>query len=218
MQFKHYLLLSLVCALVMVCAVPLSAQTSQQEDAPSPPHEVQAEPPAAKLFARRSEQIAPQPSSTGNTAETGANDIALGPYRVTYTLTEMDASKKIGTQHYTFVLNADMQRSHTNLQTHLPVQVGAQYEMEHVGITLDSQLEKFQNALKLHSTLDQTSLADNQKKEGENASSPFPPVTRQTTLLSSALMQENQPMTLWKVDLPGSTHVLEVQAELTRVR
>ena len=195
MQSRRSILLSLVCAAVIVCAPPVIH--ASQQNVP-PPDAKQAGPPAK--------------------SEMDAQRTVPGPYRLTYTLTEMDANKKVGTQHYTLVLDADMHRAHTSLQTHVPVQVGATYQIEHIGISLDSQIQKFQNGLELYSTLDQTSLADNQQKEGQSGASPFPPVTRETTLFSSALMQENQPVILWKLDIPGSTHMLEVQAELTRVR
>lgn len=200
MQYRHSLLLSLVC-LTITAAAPVLAQGAQQNGASS------------------SKTGTTQKLASSNSSETNTQRTIDGPYRLTYTLTEIDGNRKVGTQHYTLALDAGGQE-HTQMETRVPVHVGVgtAYTTVHINVILDSHLNQFQNGLELMWGVMQTSLADSLQKVGKNTADQLPPVTRDFNLYGRVLMQEDQPITLCKLDIPGSTHILEVQAELTRIR
>lgn len=143
-------------------------------------------------------------------------------YRLTYTLTEMEGNKKVGTQNYALTLDIGGRPAHTQMEIGVPVRLAGvggtnHYMTEHIGIILDSGLHKFQNGIELSWMVIQTSLADSQQK-GEQVADEPPPVTREFDFSSAVLMQENQPVILLKSDIPGSKHIVEVKAELTRLQ
>ncbi len=196
MKSRRSLLLSLVCITVITCAAPVLAQNSQQH-VPSEPD--------AKQAALRTSPAA---------------------YRLTYTLTEMNGEKKLGSQHYAMALDRDAYnafpgtKSTLRTGTKIPIatkQLGenapsGQFEWSYIdlGLTIDANLRQFNNGLELRTHVIQSAL-DSQEPNSKD------PVVRQTDLETSVLLNEDKPVVLGTLDTPGSTHRLVVQVELTRI-
>ncbi len=72
------------------------------------------------------------------------------------------------------------------------------------------RLHQFANGMELQSHIVQSAI-DTQQSNLKN------PVIRQSDFENSVLLQENKPVIIGTVDLPGTTHVLEIQVELTEL-
>lgn len=135
-----------------------------------------------------------------------------------YTVTEMDGTKRVGSQRYTIVLDVAAPHSHLRLDSLVPVHLGSptspMYDREHVSFVIDASLRKFANGLELTTAAMQGSLA----KIPEQVSADTPPVTRIFDFTTTTLLQENRPVTIGQFDIPGSTRSLQVQVELSKVR
>ena len=145
-----------------------------------------------------------------------------GPYRLTYTLTEMDGTKRVGSQRYAIVLDADARPSHLNLLSNIPVEVRASPngsakfgENMKEETRIDSNLRQFANGMELSTQIGQDSFA-RATNEG-SAADGTPPITRQSLLTNTVLLSPNKPVTIGQLDIPGSTHSLQIQVELSKV-
>lgn len=183
--------------------VPVIAHAAQQKGAPPPPQAGQPAPPHLDRDQRDAQRT------------------ISGPYRLTYTLTEVDGSKRVGSQHYQIVLDAGGSWAQLNLGTKIPIETGAsgtsalpsqtQISYIDVGMTIGATLRQFANGMELSGRVTQSAV-DAQQSLLKT------PVIRQSSLNSTVLLQENKPVILGTVDIPGSTHSLQIQVELTRLR
>ena len=133
-------------------------------------------------------------------------------YRVTYTITEFDAGKKIGLQHYTLTF-ADGQRVVLKDGSRVPYSNGMnQFSVHDVGLNLDATLNASPGVIQLKSKVERTSVAED-KVAGNSTS----PVTRQAELEGTIVLRLGKPAILGSFDIPESTRHLEVEAVIEGV-
>jgi hypothetical protein len=208
MKRKNAFWLSLVFAITFACA-PMLVQAAPQDTPPPPPQALQDMPPL------------PSPPRADQDQRDAQRTIT-GPYRLTYTMTEMDGTKRVGSQRYAIVLDADARPSHVNLQSSIPVEVisAPGFSSKHIDrmkeeARIDANLRQFANGMELSTQVQQDTFA-----RGTNdgpATDVLPPVTRESFLTTTVLLSENKPVTIGQLDIPGSTHVLQIQVELTKL-
>jgi hypothetical protein len=201
MKRKNGFPLLLVLAIIFASA-PVAAHAAQQKDA-SPPQAAQPAP--------------PQPNSAD---QRDAKQTITGPYRITYTLTEMDGSKRVGSHRYAIVLDAgeEVPAAFLKLGSKIPLQTGelqtsppqTQFSYIDVGLNISASLRSFANGLELRTHIVQSAIDTQQPL-------PTDPVIRQTDLQSAVLLQENKSVTIGNMDMLGTTHVLQIQVELTKL-
>jgi type II secretory pathway component GspD/PulD (secretin) len=141
-------------------------------------------------------------------------------YRLTYTITEMDGDKRLGTQHYSMDL-VDGQQTTLNQGSRVPIATGSysaggpapasspvetQFRYQDVGITFDATLTSQANGARLLSNIDQSGVAD------APAGGVPPPILRNSSLKGAYLLTSGKPLVLGTMDLPGSTHHLQIEA------
>lgn len=194
----------LLALTIIFASAPMAANAAQQKDVPP-----QATQPA-------SPQLNPAD-------QRDAQRTVTGPYRITYTLTEMDGTKRVGSQRYAIVLDPgeEVPSAQLKLGSKIPIETGqasslSQIEISYidVGLTIDASLRSYKNGLELRSHIAQSDIdiyIDTQR------SSPKQPVIRQTDFRSAVLLQENKPVIIGNVDMLGTTHVLQIQVELTKL-
>ncbi|MHB1938225.1 MAG: hypothetical protein ACYCOR_16805 [Acidobacteriaceae bacterium] len=209
-KHKNAFWLSLVCGITLACS-PVLAQGAQQDAPPPPPNGQQ---PGARPIS----PLAPLPRL--GLDEWAEQRTVSGPYRLTYTLTEMDGTKRVGSQHYAIMLDADASPTNLRLGTKIPIETGAsganalpsqtQISYIDVGTNIQSKLRQFANGLELSSHVVQSAVDSPQSLLKT-------PVIRQTDLQSTVLLNEDKPIVLGNADTPGSTHSLQIQVELTKV-
>ncbi|MHB1840649.1 MAG: hypothetical protein ACYCPD_12905 [Acidobacteriaceae bacterium] len=158
------------------------------------------------MLAQSAQKDAPPPPPTGSPLpplpslphfdQRDAQRTITGPYRLTYTLTEMDGSKRLGTQRYAIVLDAgrDVPPAQLRLGSKIPLETGefhagsgAQTQISYidVGLNIEASLLLFANGLELRSHVIQSAV-DTQQSLSKD------PVVRQTDFSSAVLLNEGQ--------------------------
>jgi hypothetical protein len=207
MKYKNAFWLSLVCGITLACS-PALAQGAHQ-DAPPPP-------PNGALPGSSLPSLPPL-----NPEQRDAQRTISGPYRLTFTITEMDGSKKVNSQHYVVSGDADAPPTELKLGTKIPIETGAsgagalpplsQITYIDIGLRINARLRKFANGLELSSNISQSAI-DSRETTLKS------PVIRQTSLVSTVLFAEDKLTTLGIMDELGTTHRLQIEVEVTRIR
>jgi type II secretory pathway component GspD/PulD (secretin) len=143
-------------------------------------------------------------------------------YRLTYTIREMDGGRQVGTQQFALVV-ASGGRTIFKQGNKVPIVTGrfneetsnanSQVQYLDVGLNIDATLDAYSDGLRLHTKVEQSSIAD--EKSGIGAQDP---VVRQTTLEGVSTLIQGKPVVLGSLDTPGSTRrqEIEVVSELVR--
>jgi hypothetical protein len=170
------------------------------------------------------DKIYPVPSQNAIVFRASPEDVAVAQklineldrpkknYRLTYTVTEMDGGKQIGTQHYAMVL-ASGQTTSLKLGNRVPVVTGpagsqnAQYTYIDVGMNIDATLTGMGDYAMLKSSVDQSSVAPEKTDVGGGVQQP---VVRQASLRGESFLAPGKSQALGSLDIPGSTSHLNV--------
>lgn len=134
----------------------------------------------------------------------------LHTYRLTYTLTEIESGKKVGVQHFSLTAVSSGQSASLKIGSRVPVMAGSQYNYMDVGLNISANVDEHHNGVQLNTDIDQSTLED-------SAKAGLPPIVRQAQLHTSALLQVSKPMQLGSLDIPGSTHHLDVEVVLEKI-
>jgi type II secretory pathway component GspD/PulD (secretin) len=135
-------------------------------------------------------------------------------YRLTYTITEMDSGKSIGTQHFSMVVVTG-QKTTLKQGSKVPVLTGSydpgsskeqtQYTYLDIGMNFAATLDEFANGVRLQSKVEQSSIAEDRAGAvGQD------PIVRQSVLEGTAFLSLGKPLMLGSVDIPGSTRHLDI--------
>ena len=143
-------------------------------------------------------------------------------YRLTYTLTESDAGKKVGVQHFSMTVDSGS-RASMKLGSKVPVVTGGvtnnlgemkadTYQMTYldVGLNIAATLVEFSNGLQVKTGIEQSSVADSPLAKD--------PIVRQTVLDNTAMLTLGKPVLLGALDTPGSTRHMDIEVVLERVQ
>ena len=143
-------------------------------------------------------------------------------YRLTYTLTESDAGKRIGVQRFAMTIVAG---GHTTLKngSRVPIVTGSfkhdtaasetQVTYLDIGINIDASLDEFANGARLRAKLEQSSVAPEVSGLGTQD-----PVVRQTVLEGTTFLTPGKPTPLGALDVVGSTRHLDVEVVMEPLR
>ncbi len=184
--------------------------------------------PRAKIYA--------SPSETAITVRASAEDLQLAAkliadldrqkklYRLTYTITDSESGKRIGTQHCAITIAAG---GKTDLKqgSKVPVVTGSfdtgnaagasntQVQYLDLGLEIEARLDGDVDGVKLYSKIVQSSVADEKSIVGAQD-----PVIRQTVIEAASTLSLGKPMIVGSVDITGSTRHqdIEVVAELVK--
>jgi type II secretory pathway component GspD/PulD (secretin) len=144
-------------------------------------------------------------------------------YRLTYTITETDDGKRVGTQHFAMVVVTG-QRTVLKQGSKVPIVTGSytaagssgektDVTYLDVGMNFDATLDEFVNGVRLRTKVEELSLAEEKSGMG-----PQDPVIRQSLLESTSFLTPGKPLVLGSVDIPGSTRHLDVEVVMELVR
>lgn len=134
-------------------------------------------------------------------------------YRLTYTIAETDGSQPAATQHVTLLVpfggEADLKQG-----SRVPILVGTtesnsspgtQVQYMDVGLKVEASLSGTSDDLRLRTEIEDSTLADD--KSGERSPDP---VIRQTSLVDTSTLTDGKQIELGSLDIPGSTHHMEI--------
>jgi type II secretory pathway component GspD/PulD (secretin) len=141
-------------------------------------------------------------------------------YRLTYTITDLDGGKRVGSQKL-ILLVVSGERTTFKQGSRVPIVTGTtegqprgtQVQYQDVGLSIEARVNGSPSALDLHTKIEQSSLAE------EKPIAPAQdPVVRQTALDESSVLSQGKSLVLGSLDLPGTTRSqeIEVVAELVR--
>jgi type II secretory pathway component GspD/PulD (secretin) len=150
-------------------------------------------------------------------------DRAKRTYRLTYTITEVDDGKRVGTQHFSMVLVSG-QRTTMKQGTKIPVATGTvsetgssstqtQFTYLDIGLNFDATLDESVNGVRLRSKAEQSSLGTDKTIAGVQE-----PVIRQTVLEGTAVLTPGKPLILGSLDIPDSTRRLDIEVVMEVVK
>jgi type II secretory pathway component GspD/PulD (secretin) len=143
-------------------------------------------------------------------------------YRLTFTTTETDGSKRIGVQHISIVVAAG-QRTTLKQGSKVPIATGSysatgntgaqtQFTYIDVGMNFDVTLDEVANGARLRSKVEQLSIAEQTSGVGLQD-----PIIRQSTLEGTSFLTLGKPLVLGSIDIPGSTRHLDVDVVMEQV-
>lgn len=134
----------------------------------------------------------------------------LHTYRLTYTFTEIESGKKVGVQHFSLTAVSSGQLATLKIGSRVPAMTGGRYEYMDVGLNIAANVDEHSNGVQLDTNINQSSLED-------SAKAGLPPIVRQAQLQTSALLQVSKPIQIGSLDIPGSTHHLDVEVVLEKI-
>ncbi|HEX4154064.1 MAG TPA: hypothetical protein VHY48_00495 [Acidobacteriaceae bacterium] len=165
-----------------------------------------------------------------NSANAGAAQTAPKSYRLVWTITDVDNGKTVGTQHYSMMVFTGLQTS-MKMGSKIPVATGTyngsskdgmetQFQYLDVGLNINASVFDVSpgmasSRLRLTSKIEQSSAA---VEDERTIAGVREPVVRQAVLEGSSLITPGKPLLLGSLDVPGSTHHLDVEVELEDVR
>jgi type II secretory pathway component GspD/PulD (secretin) len=143
-------------------------------------------------------------------------------YRLTYTITEFDGDKRVGTQHFAMIV-APGQKTVLKQGSKVPIATGSfgtggssvaqtQFTYVDVGMNFDATLDEFTNGVRLRSKVEQLSIAEQTSGVGAQD-----PVIRQSNLEGTSFLALGKPLVLGSMDVAGSTRRLDVEVVIEAV-
>ena len=149
-------------------------------------------------------------------------------YRLTYTVTELDAGKNIGTQHFSMVVvtgqHTSMKEgdkvpvatgSYSNGEGTNPASAGVQTQFTYldVGMNFDATIDESANGVRLQSKVEQSSVGPSNTIAGVQE-----PVVRQSVLQGASFLSLGKPVMLGSIDVPNSTRHLDIAVVLDQLK
>ncbi len=135
-------------------------------------------------------------------------------YRLTYTLTDFDGDKRVGTQHFTMIVVTG-QRTTLKQGSKIPVATGSydagkassqtQFTYLDVGMNFAATLDEFANGVRLSSKVEESSIADSSTIAGVTE-----PIIRQAVLEGTSFLTPGKPVVLGSLDIAGTTRRLDI--------
>ena len=170
------------------------------------------------------------PSQSVISIRASAEDIALARkilsdldktkkiYRLTYTMTEKDAGKTIGVQHFSVIV-ASGSMSDLKQGSRVPVGTGTlssgskEVTYLDLGQEIQASLDGYLDGVRLRTKVVQSSIAEEKSSIGMED-----PIIRQTTLEGTSTLVQGKTLVLGSLDVPGSTRQQEVEVVSELVR
>jgi hypothetical protein len=179
------------------------------------------------LVASRNAVVVEAPSSQLGLAEKIIHDLdrPRNAYRLTYTITELDSGKTIGTEHLSMVV---VSGQHTSVKEgdKVPVATGSysagdaapngiqtQFTYLDVGMNFDATLNEVEGGAVLKSKVEQSSLGTPSTIAGVQE-----PVVRQTVLEGISVLTLGKPVMLGSIDVPTTTHRFDIAVVLEQIK
>jgi len=150
-------------------------------------------------------------------------DIPRPTYRLTFTLTDFDGDKRIGTQHFNMEVVSG-QRTTFKQGSKIPVATGTMQDSKNgaatqftyldVGMSFDVTLSDIAGGARLDSKIEQSSVAP----EPVSILGVNEPIIRQSVIQGASFLTLGKPVILGSADIAGSTHHLDITVLMEPIR
>jgi type II secretory pathway component GspD/PulD (secretin) len=143
-------------------------------------------------------------------------------YRVTYTIAESDAGKRVGIEHFSLIAQ-DGQDTSLKQGDKIPVATGSfstensasqtQFTYLDVGMNFDVTVNTYGSGVMIKSKVEQSSVGASNTIAGVTE-----PVVRQSVLRGDSAVSLNKPLMLGSIDVPSSTRHLDIDVTVEEVK
>ena len=169
----------------------------------------------ALVFTGTAWSQSPAPKLGDDTAQTTTKT-----YRLTYTITELDGTKRIGLQHFSMTADSGGRDVSLKLGSKIPVITGSysnstaatgvstQFTYIDVGMNIRARFIELANGIEVSSKVEQSSVSDEKPNQSVTSGEP---IIRQTVLENNALITLGKPVMLGSLDIPASTHHYDIE-------
>jgi hypothetical protein len=155
-------------------------------------------------------------------------DRSIKTYRVTYTLTELDAGKSVSTQHFSMLLGNG---EHTSMKegNKIPIATGTysngaaatspssevqtQFTYLDVGMNFDATIAVSGNSVRLRSKVEDSSLDQPVTIAGVTE-----PVVRQSVLDGTSVLTLDKPFMLGSIDIPNTARHMDIAVLIEQIK
>jgi type II secretory pathway component GspD/PulD (secretin) len=156
----------------------------------------------------------------GQTNSVPSPQAGLKTYRLTYTLTETDGGKRVGTQHFAMIVVSGRktvlkQGNRVPLVTgSVSTSGGAQTQVQYldIGLNIDASIEESADGVKLNTQVEQSSIAEEKSGFGTQD-----PIVRQAKLEGTSILTAGKPLILGSMDIPSTTRRLDIEVVMEHV-
>jgi hypothetical protein len=139
----------------------------------------------------------------------------LQPYRLDFTIGELEAGKKINTRHCSMNLTAGS-ANEIKIGTRVPVATGtSQFQYMDVGTNIWANLREVGSDLQLDVRSDVSNLDMSSARDHSNSSAP---IVRQIQINGKTLLVTGKEITVGTIDDPNSNHEFQLEVTATRLR
>jgi hypothetical protein len=155
-------------------------------------------------------------------------DRAIRTYRVTYTLTELDAGKTVSTQHFSMLLG-NGEHSTMKEKNKIPIATGTyangvaatspsseiqtQFTYLDVGMNFDATIMVTGNSVRLKSKVEDSSLDQPVTIAGVTE-----PVVRQSVLDGTSTLTLDKPLMLGTIDIPNTARHMDIAVLVEQIK
>ena len=141
-------------------------------------------------------------------------DNALTPYRLDFSLHEMEDGKKINTRQYSMSLIQGVQFQELKIGTRVPVEM-KQGEIQYldVGTNINARLQEIKSVLDLEVHADLSNFA-----VPDQASKTTMPVLRQLRISGTTIVMTGKPVVIGVVDDPNSKRQFQLEVTATKLK
>jgi Bacterial type II and III secretion system protein len=146
-------------------------------------------------------------------------------YRLTYTITVMDAGKRTGVQHFTMTISAPTNRGSMKLGEKIPVATGSysadgkangvqtQFTYLDVGLNISATLTEEPNGVQLVSKLEQSSVAPAPVRIGDVSE----PIIRQMVLENTSVVAAGKAVVIGSLDIPDTARHSDIEVTVEQM-
>lgn len=158
-------------------------------------------------------------AAQGENESSDAQNKVIKPYRLDFSLNEVEDGKVINTRHYSMNLTQG-ESNEIKIGTRVPVATGGgsataiQYQYLDVGTRIDARLGALGEDTKLHVNSDVSNLDTTPERTGPVAA----PIIRQIKIEGSTLLVVGKPILIGSVDDPNSKRQFQLEVTVTKLR
>jgi hypothetical protein len=144
---------------------------------------------------------------------TSAAEKAVSPYRVDFSVNEMEDGKKINTRQYSMNLNAE-ESNEIKIGTRVPFEPKqGEFQYIDVGTNIWCRLEERSNGLSIAVRAEISNFAMPDQTAEQTR-----PIIRQLSIKASTVAQLGKPMVVGSVDDPNSKRTFQLEVTVTKLK
>jgi hypothetical protein len=140
---------------------------------------------------------------------------AIRPYRLDFSLNELEDGKKINSRHYSMNLTAGS-GDEIRIGTRVPVTTSSnQWQYMDVGTKIWANLKEGGDDLQLEV---RSEISNLDKVAGQDSNPALPPIVRQIQLRGNTLLVVGRPIVIGSVDDPNSNRQFQLEVTVTKLK